>query len=46
MAELYVYYHFSDVRSQIIINKVSNNEGWTTDYTNVHIASDRWLLAL
>lgn len=49
MAELYLFIITSvtlDKRSHIITDNVTNNEVWTTDYTNVYIASDRWSLTL
>lgn len=47
MAELYLIVSVTlGKRSHVITNKVTSNEVWTTDYTNVYIASVRWSLPL
>jgi len=49
VAELYVFIIASvtlDKRRHIITEEITSKEVWTTDYTNVYIASDRWSPAL
>lgn len=48
MAELYLIIASVtlDKRSNVITNKVTSNEVWTTGYTNVYMSSDRWSLPL